>query len=146
MKRVSLLLLAMLASPLVAADDKVCWVTFDYGGQKTGGPGGMGSSMSGTNDAFVYRRCQSQCYEDLPDYANIRGVKSCTIDGIDIEASKYKEIYLNNKANICLVQVVGKYAHNLYLSETDQECRANMSNYIMCNIQGNKCTYSLGRY
>ena len=102
--------------------------------------------MSSTDDQFVYRRCQSECYDNLPDYENIQGIKACTIDDVDLEKSKYKDIYIKNKANICHVQVVGKYAHNLYMAKTDKECEKHMNNYIMCNIQDNKCTFSLGTY
>lgn len=128
------------------ADEKLCWVTFDYGGDQTSGPGGQGGSMSTTADAFVYKRCQTQCYENLPNYENIKGIKTCTIDGIDIEQSKYKDIYLSHKANTCHVQVVGQYTHNLYMANSEEECKEHMANYIMCNIQDNKCTYSLGTY
>lgn len=143
-KYVILLLSILFFSPSFA-DDRICWVEYKYDGQ-TDGPGGAGgSSMTGGNhEAFVYKLCKKQCYDRLPNYKNIAGVKSCSIDGVPIEESKYKKFYLENKEKICHVKAEGK-PFNLYIAETESECKAHMKNFIWCK-KGANCTFSLGRW
>ena len=145
--RISLILIFLVVTTNAnAIEEKMCWVTFDYGGRPTNGPGGQGGSLATTEDPFVYKICKKNCYDFLPTkYKNIQGFKSCTIDGVPIEESKYKKIYLKNKANICHVQVVGKYTFYVDLASSVEDCKFIKNEFIWCK-QGAECTYTFGQW
>lgn len=146
MKNLFLIVILLSVSTISLAGEGSCWVEYSYNGE-TNGPGGSGdsSSIKNANEAFIYRLCKNYCYSELPEYKNISGVKSCKIDGIDIERSPYKDIYIKNKRNICHVQVVGKYLHNIYLVKDEAQCQNKMSEFIWCK-KGAECTYTLGQW
>ncbi len=129
-----------------AEEGPECWKKYEYKG-KTNGPGGSGGPIMSKerHDAFAYKLCKTKCYGKLPDYKNIVGIKTCALDGVDIEDSKYKNIYLKHKKNICHVKVVGKHTFNLYLVKDETECKASMDDFIWCK-KGEKCTYTLGQW
>ncbi|CCU71645.1 hypothetical protein [Thalassolituus oleivorans] len=146
MKVIALIVILFSVSVFAFAEGGSCWVEYSYSGD-TNGPGGHGdsSSIKNANEVFIYRLCKNQCYSELPEYKNIDGIKSCKIDGVDIEDSPYKEIYIKNKSNICHVQVVGKYLHNIYLVENEEQCQYKMKEFMWCK-KGAKCTYTLGQW
>lgn len=135
--------LIFLASSVVSAsseDDRMCWVEYKYEG-KTDSPRGHGSKLLTTHAEFLYRKCKLQCYEFLPEDENFVEVESCTLGGIPIEESPYKDIYLTYKDQICHVKVKGKYAHKLYLAETEAQCKAWMDEFVWCR-KGAECEYT----
>ena len=129
-----------------SSGEGACWVEYSYKGE-TNGPGGSGnsSSIKNADEVFVYRLCKNDCYSELPEYRNISGIKSCKLDGIDIEESPYKAIYEKNRNNICHVQVTGKYTFNIYLVENKEQCKKKMKDFFWCK-KSEECTYTLGKW
>jgi hypothetical protein len=146
MKYILVLIIVMLSSIGHATEEKMCWVTFDYGGKSTNGPGGQGIDLTTTEDPFVYKVCKKICYDHLTTkYENIKGVKSCAIGAIPIEESKYRNVYLQSKQNICHVQVEGKYTYYVKLAKGISECEKIQEECIWCK-QGSTCSYTYGQW
>lgn len=136
----------LLLSLDVLSEDRVCWEEYAYKGESSG-PGGHGSSSmtKDAHEAFVYKLCKDKCYSELPDYENISGIKSCTLDGIDIEDSPYKRMYLENKNKICHVKVAEKSFFKLYLVENKEQCEKSMKDYYWCK-KGYECIFTFGQW
>ena len=136
------LILSVISGYCISSTDKVCWATYNYDGE-TNGPGGGGGPNKTTHPEFLYKLCKQHCYETIPEFQNIAGVKSCTIDGVPIEESIYKGLYLSYKDQICHVKVKGKKLFALYLAETIEQCEAWKDEFYWCR-NGSECEYTLG--
>jgi hypothetical protein len=144
-----MLLFLLFFSTSAFAKDPMCWVTYDFKNNKAplGIPPGQGSpiNLELTPEEVVYASCKHQCYGFIPDHEEVIGVKSCTLDEIPIDKTKYFNIYKSSVNRICKVQVIGKYSHNLYITNSDSECKKEMENFIWCKMQENSCTYTYGQ-
>ena len=105
-------------------------------------PGGT-ADYSTVRDEFVYFSCRKDCAELRPNVDYITGLKSCEINGVPIEESQYKDIFLKVRHKICYVQVEGKFAYNLYIATDAKECELLMKDFFWCK-EGSQCTYTYG--
>ena len=102
-----MLLFLLFFSTSAFAKDPMCWVKYDFKNNKAplGIPPGQGSpiNLELTPEEVLYAYCKHKCYGFIPDHEEVIGVKSCTLDEVPIDKTKYFNIYKSSINRICKV-------------------------------------------
>tara|TARA_B110000196_G_C21026459_1_gene605388 strand:+ start:109 stop:549 length:441 start_codon:yes stop_codon:yes gene_type:complete len=137
---ISSILLILTINSVYAGNN--CEVKYEFDSSKSWNDRSWATDYNWMQDHQLYTSCKEFCEINVPEEEPIK--TTCLLFGENIESSKYKDIYLNNKDKFCTITTINKKTGSkgiiIEVDENLELCNKRLETTPVCSLSNYDCT------